>query len=525
MAAAPERLTAFYDFEVSPPTFDFSDFLALAELARRRHGAKALHVIVVPTKGGGFRNDDSVFDEADKRWRLYNILIPSCALLPRFAGLTVCQSRTHAEELEKSLSGPVFPDDYSTARPRADFMLSGIVAAAVQGKDIPKFRATQQATAYLKQWLRQCANGRRTVSITLREATHQPARNSNLSAWTDFARRLDPDRYITVFVRDTERAFDPVPPALQDFLICPFAPVNLDLRIALYEQCWLNMMVPNGPGVICWLDEHVRLLMFKMLCEESNNASSLYVASQGLRIGGQAPFATPFQRMVWEPDSLEVIEREFAAMAERIGESPPDHEPAPDPASVEEPMAVALRLQTTGRFEEATAIYQDIVTKDPKNADAWHLLGLIAYQAERPDAAEKMIMRALRLKPDRANYYINLASVLRKLDRPEDAANCLWRALALAPGDAGAHADLAELLCEMGESDKACAALSAAIQLNPGSPELCERSARVLHVLGNVEEAAGLYRRALDLRDRQRKMALKMRESLPEMPLVTLKTA
>lgn len=525
MTAASDRLTAFYDFEVCPATFDFADFLALAELARRRHAARALHIVIVPARGGGFRSDDSTFDENDKRWRLYNILLSSCTLLPQFAGLTVCQSRIHAEDVEQSLEGPVFPEGYSTERPRADFMLSGIVAAAVQGEEIPKFRATARAAAYAGRWIEQCSGGRRTISITLREATHEPSRNSNLAAWSAFAKRLDPALYCPVFVRDTERAFDPVPPALAEFLLCPFAPVNLDLRIALYEKCWLNLMMPNGPGVICWLDDHVRLLMFKMITEGADNASELYVASQGLKIGGQAPFATPFQRMVWEPDTLDVIEREFAAMIERIGDAAAIADPSPDPANAEDPMVVAVRLQSTGRLEEATAIYQQIVTREPANADAWHMLGIIAHQAERPDAAERMILHAIRIDPRRANFFVNLSAVLRKLERPEEALNALWRAITLAPGDAGAHADLAELLHAQGENDKAKAALLKAIQLKPESEALCERAARVLHALGHVEQAADLYRRALDLRDDRRKRAAQMRESMPEIPVVTLKTA
>lgn len=525
MASAQNRLTAFYDLEVSPVTFDFADFLALAELARRRHGADTLHVVIVPAKAGEFRDDDSTFDSHNKRWRLHNVLLPCCALLPSSAGITVCVSRSHAEALERVLhGGPIFPEGYTVARPRAGFMLSGIVAAAALGEEIPRFRATVQAADYAKRWLAQHARGRRPVAITLREATHEPARNSNLRAWTGFARGLDSDTYLPVFIRDTERAFEPAPPELHGLLVCPFAPVNLDLRIALYEESWLNLMVPNGPGVIAWLSDRVRLLMFKMVTEDSNNANASYLMSQGLQIGGQSPFATPHQRMVWEPDTLDVIEREFAAMAERIGDSPAGALSAPDPANAEAPIAVALRLQATGRLEEATSIYQDIVAKDPDNADAWHLLGIIAHQAERPDAAERMILRAISLRPGQANYYINLAAVLRKVERRDEAANCLWRAIGLAPRDAGAHADLAELLHAQGANEKARAALLKAIRLKPDSQELCERAARVLHALGHTAEAAGLYRRAIDLREARQTQARLARAHMSEIPVATLKT-
>ena len=44
----------------------------------------------------------------------------------------------------------------------------------------------------------------RVVTITLRCYHYMPARNSNLSAWTTFARSLDPNRYLPVFIPDTD---------------------------------------------------------------------------------------------------------------------------------------------------------------------------------------------------------------------------------------------------------------------------------------------------------------------------------
>ena len=41
---------------------------------------------------------------------------------------------------------------------------------------------------------------------------------------------------------------------------------------------------------------------------------------------------------------------------ERIGDTPPGTESAPDPGNAEDPLAVAVRLQATGRFEEARAV-------------------------------------------------------------------------------------------------------------------------------------------------------------------------
>lgn len=515
-------LTAFYDFSICPVTYDFTVFAALVEMARRREGCDRARIVVVPGDTEGFRNDDVAYTNGNKLWRLRNIVLPSCWLFDRSASVTVCASRDEAAEIEAATTGPVFPPGYATGAPVGSYLWSGMSAALACGETPPQARPSEEARRIVSAWLSERANGRRPLTITLRESTHAPVRNSNRDAWLDFARTLDARDYFTIFVPDTEKAFasangndtgdGPV------FWAAPA--LNLEIRLALYEQCWLNLMVINGPGVLCWLSPTPRFIMFKMLADW-DNTSAAYHASVGLDVGSQLPHATAFQRLVWEPDDPDVIEREFKAMVARIEAAPESEAPEPEPANAEDPMAVAVRLQTMGRLEEATAIYQDIVTREPDNADAWHLLGIIAHQADRPDAAEKMIRRAIAIRPGQANYFINLAAVLRKAGRHDEAANSLWRAIALSPRDAGAHADLAELLQHQGETDEARATLLKAIQLGPRSPALCERAARLLQELGHAEEAASLYRRAIDLREAAR---IAQARRLPEVPSVSLST-
>jgi tetratricopeptide (TPR) repeat protein len=513
-------LTAFYDFSICPVTYDFTVFAALAEMTRRRKGCVQTRFVIVPGDKDGFRNDDVTYSNDNKVWRLRNIVLPSCWLFDRSASVTVCASRDEAAAIESAVTGPIFPLGYSTHVPVGNYLWSGVSAALACGETLPQARPSGEASAIVSTWLSERANGRRPISITLRESTHAPVRNSNRQAWLDFVQSLNPSKYFAIAVPDTEKAFALSSDTGEGPISWVAPSLNLEIRLALFEQCWLNLMVTNGPGVLCWLSPTPRFLMFKMLADW-DNASAAYHASVGLDVGKQLPHATPFQRLVWEPDNLDVIEREFQAMVARIEAAPEAEPPAPDPSNAEDPMAIAVRLQTMGRLEEATTIYQEIVARDPDNADAWHLLGIIAHQADRADAAEKMILRAIALKPGQANYYINLAAVLRKAGRHEEAANSLWRAIALSPNDAGAHADLAGLLQILGANNEARSAVLKAIQLSPKSPSLCERAARVLQELGHADEAASLYRRAIDLRDEARAAHTRR---LPEVPSVSLST-
>ncbi len=530
MNVAPTNpLTAFFDLQVCPITFDFVVFAALAEMERARQDCATIHFVIVPGDKDGFRKDDLAYGLAQKQWRILNIVLPGCWLFGPGVSVSVCANREEALRIEERSAGPIFPTAYSVDNPVGDFLWGGVTAAAACGEKIPHVRPTSQATDFMRTWLANRTDGRRPVTITLRESSHGAVRNSNIEDWVAFAHSLDTETYCPIFVRDTERFGESPIGDLADFLTCEAASLHIDLRIALYEQSWLNLVIPNGPSVLGMLSSDIRFIMFKMVTEEFANTSSVHVQSLGFKIGGQIPQATAYQRLVWEPDHFDVIKREFNAMAERIEENDGvvdiDVRPLVHPENKEDPMEVALRLQMTGRLEEATAIYQDIVGKDPDNADAWHLLGLIAHQANRPEAAEKMILRAIGLTGGQANYYVNLAAVLKKAGRTDEATNCLWRAIALDPDDAGAHADLAELLVQTSESDKAKSAMLKALKLKPDSVDLCERAGQLFHNAGDIEIAANLYRQALDLREKSVQRRLEAREQLPEIPVQTLKTA
>lgn len=519
-------LTAFYDLQLATVSFDVIAFIALAQISAVQQDCSTIHVVFVPGPNDGFRDDDVSYPVSEKIRRLHAILVPCCALLDATVTMTVCSHRREAEDITATAHGPVFPEGYAVSKPRAEFLISGVTTAAVLGETIPSLRASDYAKDFAGRWLEEHSDGKRPVVITLREAQHASVRNSNVDAWIKFARHLKADGYFPVFVRDTQMAVQKIPPAFTGLTICEFAPIDIDLRLALYELAYLNLFVPNGPGQLCWFDRNVRFLMFKLIVEDVEATSSVYHTSMGFELGGQFSFATRYQRLVWEPDDLDVIQREFDAMVERIGDDDArDQPPSPDPQNAEDPMEVALRLQMTGRFEEATAIYQDIVGKDPDNADAWHLLGVIAHQADRPEAAEKMILRAISLTGGQSNYFINLAAVLKKAERLDEAANCLWRAVAFAPNDAGAHADLAEVLAATSEGDKAKSAMLKALKLKPDSIDICERAGQLFHAAGDIEIAANLYRQALEFRDDAVQRRLKAKEHLPEIPVQTLKTA
>lgn len=321
---ASDTLYAFYDLAVAPVTFDFLWFLVGADLARRRRGLSAIHMIIAPGPVDGLRKEhadyERVIDRAARRSRIHNIFLPACALLPSVSGTTVASSREQAEQLFRLAGENVYPSGYEPALPIYSNPQPCLDAARRERAAIGTLRATRIDLQTVERWLRARGCERRVVTVTFRSYGYMPARNSNMAAWVAFARRLDRTRFSPVIIPDTDQTLDVLPPELADFPVFSEAAWNLGLRMALYERAYLNLGINNGPVGLCWLNDRTRYVTFKILTGGVPQASPEYVSSLGFELGQSLPFATPWQKWVWEDDDLPVIEREFEDMVRRMDE-------------------------------------------------------------------------------------------------------------------------------------------------------------------------------------------------------------
>ena len=106
------KLHVFYDFNVCGFQFDFLTFLIYAEHHRRRVKAEKIHVIFVPRhEDVTLEFDHHAIEEAD--WRLRNLLVPACYLLPSCHSVTVCSTRLEAETILAGAGEALFPDGLS----------------------------------------------------------------------------------------------------------------------------------------------------------------------------------------------------------------------------------------------------------------------------------------------------------------------------------------------------------------------------------------------------------------------------
>ncbi|HTO50090.1 MAG TPA: tetratricopeptide repeat protein [Burkholderiales bacterium] len=131
----------------------------------------------------------------------------------------------------------------------------------------------------------------------------------------------------------------------------------------------------------------------------------------------------------------------------------------------------ALGAYELGRTELAEAICERVLGRDPRDARALHLLGLIAYGRRDHSRAAALIESAIAADPADGLYHFNLGNALRELGRLEEATASYAHATTLDPDRVAAWFNLAQLHVERGEPEQAISAFREAIRLEPASPQ------------------------------------------------------
>ena len=154
----------------------------------------------------------------------------------------------------------------------------------------------------------------------------------------------------------------------------------------------------------------------------------------------------------------------------------------------EQTLAAAMAHHRAGRLAEAERLYRLVCDTDPKNARAFHLLGVVAHQLRRPDAAS-LVGRAVTLDPDFAEAHNDRGVILAANGLFADALPCFERAVALNPGYDEARNNLGRGLRSLGRLDEAVTQFELVLKSTPDSPVAHFNLASVLELAGQNPDA------------------------------------
>ncbi|MBR9884470.1 MAG: hypothetical protein GYB21_12795 [Oceanospirillales bacterium] len=312
-------LYAFYDLAMNPSTYDSAVFAARAEMERQRQGKFGIHFVIVPSLIAGGRPGDFLRYGGlnEVAWRQNYIVAAVFGLLPHCVGCSRLAFRQEAKAfINDQLSR--FPQDYDLDHPRDEHQMTLVYPSWQQGYDPLCLRAPKKAQEQVSAWLEGYLKGRKLLTLTLREYDYQIGRNSNIEAWSAFLATLDPSVYGVVIVRDTDKALDPLPQELSEYICFAQASFDVNFRIALYELAYLNLTINTGPSALMYFSPVARYLMFKWCQPEYSVTSAEFHRSRfGMEVGDNFPLAVQGQKFIWEPDDLGVIQTEFSAWVEQ----------------------------------------------------------------------------------------------------------------------------------------------------------------------------------------------------------------
>ena len=162
-------------------------------------------------------------------------------------------------------------------------------------------------------------------------------------------------------------------------------------------------------------------------------------------------------------------------------------------------IALAIEHHRAGRLADAEALYRQVLTSDPQNAEAMRLLGYLAHQAGNTEMAISLLTAAVTLRPDAADGHFYLGNVWRTVGRLDDALACYRRVLVIAPRHAQAHNNLATLLRARGETAEAADHYRAALAARPDFAPAENNLGALALDQGEAAEAEAHFRRALAL--------------------------
>lgn len=315
-----------YDLAIAPITFDFMHFAVISEMARAANKFDYVHFVFTLNAERQWRMHtpkDKALSVEDKMYRLRNIIQPIAEMIPSYAGHSIYLDRIEAaKELAALIPQMIFPPQYHVNNPSSMFMLEQVMDVYRQCKDqeldvtpdclVPSAVGKDKAFQWCKT---NDVDVNKLVTITVRQWDVEPDRNTNIESWKRFAKNIQKDGWQPVFLVDTDQAMIHDAGSLKDMKIYWPGPINLELRLALYDLAAYNLSHNGGPAALNWFLPGSKYLQFlpvdaipKVVESEGESGMERLL---GVKKGETYDFAGQSKQYVWEKATATNIYREF----------------------------------------------------------------------------------------------------------------------------------------------------------------------------------------------------------------------
>jgi protein O-GlcNAc transferase len=160
---------------------------------------------------------------------------------------------------------------------------------------------------------------------------------------------------------------------------------------------------------------------------------------------------------------------------------------------------LVLKHYQSGDLKEAELLCKIIIEKQPANAEALYLLGIISYHLQNYDSAIKYLKRYLRLNTKNADAYLALGMAYQQNGFLDDAITSYRKALNIDPNNSQLYLILGQLLDEKGQLDEAIVCYRKTLEVNPGMVDAYNRLGNTLQEKKEFAEAITFYQKAISI--------------------------
>jgi Flp pilus assembly protein TadD/ADP-heptose:LPS heptosyltransferase len=167
--------------------------------------------------------------------------------------------------------------------------------------------------------------------------------------------------------------------------------------------------------------------------------------------------------------------------------------------NMENRMQKGISFHQKGELQQAEQLYQQVLQDQPQNANAYHLLGIIAYQVGRHNVAIDLINQAIGIDNRQPVFFGNLGNILQGQKRQEEAIQAYQHAIELNPENEEIQNDLGNALTELGHFQQAVHAYHKVVKITPNNPNAYYNLGNTFRELGQLQQAIEAYGEALAL--------------------------
>ncbi|GIV08116.1 MAG: hypothetical protein KatS3mg019_0207 [Fimbriimonadales bacterium] len=161
---------------------------------------------------------------------------------------------------------------------------------------------------------------------------------------------------------------------------------------------------------------------------------------------------------------------------------------------------LASQMLEAGKGEEAIALFQEQLQREPNNPQLHRLMGVIYETLQRPNDALKAYQRAHELEPNDTWTLFHIAQIQSQQGQKEAAYETLVRGLRMNPDDLSLYPALERLAAELGRETQYRALIQDLAQRDTPGQEALKAYVNLLRHEGKAAEALTLVQRRLQNR-------------------------